>query len=174
LKYLFVILFLVSNLLTLPLYYRSEKQDFRGLANYLKYQIQDGDKIFVGTEYYIPGILHYLGVYPTGRLYSFKTLKVSGEEVEYNVPLIIEGKKFTIFHSKRDWGHTLREGKRLWILVSNKRIVKELRKTPTLVLKGYFDGSALNLDRFPTDASLYLFLWDPFSPKERGIDMPIE
>jgi len=41
-------------------------------------------------------------------------------------------------------------------------------------LKGYFDGSFLNLNRFPTDASMYLFLWDPKSPEERGIELPIE
>jgi hypothetical protein len=173
LKYLFVILFLVSNLLTLPLYYRSEKQDFRGLANYLKAQTRDGDKIFVESEYYIPGILHYLGVYPKGRLYSFKTLKASRGEVEYHVSLIIEGKKLIIFHPKRDWVHPLSEDKRLWILV-RKGNAKELNKNPALIFKGYFDGSFLNFDRFPTDASLYLFLWDPSSPGEKGIDMHIE
>jgi hypothetical protein len=48
LKYLFVILFIASNLIILPLYYRSEKQDFRGLVTYLKGHLQEGDKIFVG------------------------------------------------------------------------------------------------------------------------------
>jgi hypothetical protein len=46
-------------------------------------------------------------------------------------------------------------------------------KTPA-VLKGYFDGSFLNHDHFPADASMYLFLWDPSSPEEKGIDLPIE
>jgi len=32
----------------------------------------------------------------------------------------------------------------------------------------------LNLNRFPTDASVYLFLWDPSAPNEKGIDLPIE
>ncbi len=40
LKLLFVILFIASNLVILPLYYRSEKQDFRGLVTYLKGQLR--------------------------------------------------------------------------------------------------------------------------------------
>ncbi len=54
----------------LPLYYRSEKQDFRGLVNYLNSQLRDGDKIFVNTLTYIPGILHYFRVYPQNRHYE--------------------------------------------------------------------------------------------------------
>src|SRR4030042_5800857 len=34
-RLLFLILFIASNLIFLPLYYRAEKQDFRGLVNYL-------------------------------------------------------------------------------------------------------------------------------------------
>jgi hypothetical protein len=48
-----------------------------------------------------------------------------------------------------------------------------MEKTPC-VLKGYFDGSFLNFRRFPTDASIYLLLWDPGSPNEKGIDMSVE
>ena len=36
LELLFLILFIASNLVILPLYYRSEKQDLRGLVTYLK------------------------------------------------------------------------------------------------------------------------------------------
>jgi hypothetical protein len=50
----------------------------------------------------------------------------------------------------------------------------DMRKKSPFTLKGYFDGSFCNFDRFPTDASIYLFLWDPKSPNEKGIDMPIE
>jgi hypothetical protein len=49
-----------------------------------------------------------------------------------------------------------------------------MKGTTPAVLKGYFDGSFLNHDRFPADGSLYLFLWDPRSPNEKGIDLPIE
>jgi hypothetical protein len=49
-----------------------------------------------------------------------------------------------------------------------------LKENSPSVLKGYFDGSFLNFNKFPTDASIYLFLWDPKSPEEKGIDMPIE
>ena len=51
LRLIFVILFIASNLVILPLYYRSEKQDYRGLVTYLKSQLRDGDKIIVGNAY---------------------------------------------------------------------------------------------------------------------------
>jgi hypothetical protein len=41
-------------------------------------------------------------------------------------------------------------------------------------VKGYFDGSVLNLVRFPTDVSMYLLLLDPEAPGEKGIDVSIE
>jgi hypothetical protein len=39
---------------------------------------------------------------------------------------------------------------------------------------GRFDGSFANFSRFPTNASMYLFLWDPQSPKEEAIKIPME
>jgi hypothetical protein len=53
-------------------------------------------------------------------------------------------------------------------------MAKEIKDKSPCVLKGYFDGSFLNFNRFPTDASMYLFLWDPKFPGEKGIEMPIE
>jgi hypothetical protein len=47
-KILFVILFIASNLVILPFYYPFEKQDLRGLVNYLKAHLREGDKIFDG------------------------------------------------------------------------------------------------------------------------------
>jgi hypothetical protein len=61
----------------------------------------------------------------------------------------------------------------LWIIVG-KGSAKEFKKNSPCVLKGYFDGSFLNLSKFPEDASIYLFLWDPLSPNEKGIGMPID
>ena len=61
---LFTLLFVVSNAMVLPIYYRSEKMDFRGLATYLKNHLREGDKIFVVTSALMPGILHYLGAPP--------------------------------------------------------------------------------------------------------------
>jgi hypothetical protein len=61
----------------------------------------------------------------------------------------------------------------LWI-VAGRGFFKEISRNPVFVLKGYFDGSFLNLTRFPQDESMYLLLWDPKSPGEKGIDMPIE
>jgi hypothetical protein len=52
--------------------------------------------------------------------------------------------------------------------------VEEIRKIHSCVLKGYFDGSFENYNRFPADASIYLFLWDPSSPNEKGIEGPVE
>jgi hypothetical protein len=65
------------------------------------------------------------------------------------------------------------DGSRLWVIVG-KSTAKKLKKSSPSVLKGYFDGSFLTISRFPTDGSLFLFLWDPKSPGEKGIDMPIE
>jgi hypothetical protein len=59
-------------------------------------------------------------------------------------------------------------------LIVFKDLAKDFKTSSPAVLKGYFDGSVLNLHRFPTDASMYLFLWDPKSPEEKGIDKPIE
>jgi uncharacterized membrane protein len=173
LRFLFIILFIASNLVILPFYYRSEKEDFRGLVTYLKSHLRDGDKIIVGTELYIPGMLYYLGVHPQGRLYLLPSRKVSGEEIEYIVPLVIQNKKFTISYSKTYWHKYIADGNRLWLVV-NKTMAKEIKKSSDFVLRGYFDGSFLNFNRFPMDASMYLFLFDPLSPNEKEIDMPIE
>jgi len=64
-------------------------------------------------------------------------------------------------------------GTRLWLVVGKVK-AREMSKHRPFVLKGFFDGSFLNFDRFPTDASMYLFLWDPSSPEEKGIDLRIE
>jgi hypothetical protein len=61
----------------------------------------------------------------------------------------------------------------LWIVV-HKEYAEELKKNSPAVFKGYFDGSFLNFNRFPTDVSFYLFLWDPSSPGEKGVDFPVE
>jgi len=173
LKFLFVTLLIASNLVILPLYYRSEKQDYRGLVTYLKGQLQNGDRIIVGNSFYISVMLHYLGVYPEGRHYIVPAWKVSEKEFEHRAALIFQGINFTIVYSKSHWFKYLTDGGRLWIVADkeNARIV--LEKIPC-TLKGYFDGSFLNINRFPTDASIYLFLWDPKSSNGKGIDMPIE
>jgi hypothetical protein len=173
LKVLFVVLFIASNLLILPLYYRSEKQDFRGLTNYLKGQIRDGDTIMVGTLAYFPGILHYFGVYPEGRHYLYSSRKVSEKEIEYRLSLKNQEKEFVICYSKTFWVQYALEGHRLWLVV-DKMVGKRIRMNTPSVFKGYFDGSVSNFERFPVDASLYLFLWDSKSPEEMAIDMPLE
>ena len=173
LKPLFLILLIASNLVIIPLYYRSEKQDYRGLVTYLKGQLLNGDKIIVGNPYYISVMLHYFGIYPEGRHYVFPARKVSEKEYEHRVALTYKGIHFVIAYSKSYWFNYFTDGSRLWIAANkaNAKIIME--KTPC-VLKGYFDGSFLNFRRFPTDASIYLLLWDPGSPNEKGIDIPLE
>jgi len=171
---LFVILFIASNLVILPLYYRSEKQDFRGLVNYLNSQVRDGDKIVVKTFTYIPGMLHYFNVYPKNRHYEAPIVwKKPGKEFELKMSLISEGRLFTIYYSNIPYAEYVPDGKRLWI-ITGKDAAEEIKKSLPFVLKGYFDGSFANFRRFPSDASMYLFLWDPKSPGEKGIDMPVE
>jgi hypothetical protein len=173
LRLLLLILFLASNLIILPLYYRSEKQDFKGLASYLKANLRNGDKIIVGGTAFISPILHYFGAYPKGRHHSFTGLRVSEEEIEYRIYVIWQATKFSIIYSRSHWFQYFSDGSRLWI-VADKMNAKELKEKFPCALKGYFDGSFLNFNRFPTDVSMYLLLWDPQSPEEKGIDMPIE
>lgn len=174
LNLLFVILFIASNLLILPLYYRSEKQDFRGLVKFLNSQLRGEDKIFVKTLTYIPGILHYFRVDPKNRHYKIPMVwKKPGEEFELKMSLVSQGRFFTIYHSNIPYAQYVTDGNRLWIL-TGKEAAKEIKKSFPCVLKGYFDGSFANFRRFPSDASLYLFLWDPQSPGEKGIEMDIE
>ena len=173
LKLLFLIFLIASNLVILPLYYRSEKQDYRGLVNYLKGQLRNGDKIIVGNPIYIAVMLHHLGVYPEGRHYVIPAWKVSESEFENRINLNYQNITFTILYSKSYWFNYLAEGSRLWI-VADKKNAKIIKERLPCVLKGFFDGSFFNLKRFPTDASIYLFLFDPLSPGEKGIDIPIE
>jgi hypothetical protein len=173
LRLLFIILFVASNLLILPLYYRSEKQDFRSLVTYLKGQLHDGDKIILSTVAHFPGILHYFGVLPEGRQYAIPSRRISKDENEFRVSLISENKAFVISCSRNYWLQYGLSGDRLWFVVNKATARKEKDNSPC-VLKGFFDGSFLNFNRFPTDDSMYLFLWDPRSPEEKGIDMPIE
>jgi len=173
LKYLFAILFIASNLVILPFYYRSEKQDFRSLAIYLKNHLQNGDKIFVGPVATIPLLLHYLGASPEGRQYSLPYKKISETEIEIRIFITDRNRSIMILHSENHWTQYLTDPNRVWVIV-NKDTVKEIKRKFQCVLKGYFDGSFLNFTRFPTDASVCLLLWDPKSRDEKGIDMPIE
>jgi hypothetical protein len=174
-KTVFVILFIASNMMILPLYYRSEKQDFKGLVNYLKQQLRDGDEIIVvgGSLAPIMGMLHYFRVYPEGRHYLIPYWKISEEEIEYRISLISQNRRFTISGSKTYWFQRVTEGRRIWLLIG-KDGAKKFKQNFPFAFKGYFDGSFLNFDRFPTDNSMYLFLWDPSSPGQKGIDMPLE
>ncbi len=174
LKLLFVILFIASNMTMLPLYYHSEKQDFRGLVSYLEGHLKDGDKVYVRSVAYLPGMLYYFGVRPKSRHYDLPLWWNESEKaVETRLSLASENKKFTLIFSSSCCAQFVADGSRLWIVVG-KPAAKETKESFPCVLKGYFDGTFCNFRRFPEDASMYLFLWDPSSPGERGIDMPIE
>lgn len=170
---LFVILFVISNLIILPAYYCAEKEDFRSLVNYLKSHLRKGDKLFDVKMAYAPGVLHYFEVYPEGRHYSISYSKIPGKATEFRISFTYKNIEYPIYYSKTCCDQYIADGSRLWIITGN-RTAKILKKNSPAVLKGYFDGSFLNFNRFPTDASIYLFLWDPKSPGEKGIDMLID
>jgi len=172
--FLFIILFITSNLVILPLYYRCERQDFRGLVTYLMKNLQEGDKIFVQSIAYIPGMLHYFRIIPKDRHYNIPfEWKASGQEIEFRKPFTYENRTYTIYSSNICCSQYLADGNRLWI-VQGEPAAKKFSETTPSVLKGYFDGSFASFRRFPSDSSMYLFLWDPSSPDEKGIDMPIK
>jgi hypothetical protein len=174
LKSLFVLLFIASNLIILPLYYRSEKQDFRGLVNYLNSHLREGDKIFVRSVVYIPGMLHYFKINPESRHHELPYFwNESTKEIEFRIPLPIPHKNCTIYFSNQCCAQYVADGSRLWI-IADKDTAEIMKKNSPAIFMGYFDGSFANFNKFPTDASMYLFLWDPKSPGEKGIDMPIE
>ncbi|MBM3243109.1 hypothetical protein FJZ31_43170, partial [Candidatus Poribacteria bacterium] len=173
LKIFFLILILASNLVILPLYYRAEKQDYRGLVTYLKTQLRNGDKVIVGNVPYIGVMLHYFGILPTERHYIIPARIVSKGEIEHIIDIVYQNIRFSIIYSKSHWFEYLKDGSRLWI-VADKENAKMIMDRMPCTLKGYFDGSFMNMVRFPSDVSLYLFLWDPSSPDEKGIEMPID
>ncbi len=172
-KLLFLILFIASNLVILPLYYQSQKQDFQGLVLYLKSHLKPGDRIFDWDRICTPGILHYFGIRPDGRHYIARFKKDQGKMIEYRKAFLYRDETFTIYYSNTCCIQYIADGRRLWI-VAGKESARRIRGDLPCVLKGYFDGSVLNLNRFPVDASIYLFLWDSQSPNEKGIDIPIE
>ena len=173
LRSLFVILLIASNVVMLPLYYRSEKQDFRGLVTYLKNHLREGDKIFIGSIGYIPGILHYFEAYPEDRHHIFGFRKDPEKDFELRMNFIYKNRIFTIYQSKTCCTQYVADGSRLWVIVG-KDFSKEIKKRLPFSLKTYFDGSFANFNKFPTDESIYVFLWDPLSPEEKGIEIPPE
>ena len=173
LSLVFLVLFTISNLIYLPLYYRSQKIDFKGLVHFLKGHLRPGDKIFDSDRLYTTGILHYFGIYPEGRHYVIPARRISQDEFEHNINGIFQNIRFSVTYSKSHWFKYFNDGTRLWI-VSDKNNARILRERYSPQFKGYFDGSFVNMERFPTDASLYLFLWDPESPGEKGIDFSFD
>jgi hypothetical protein len=172
---IFIVLFMTSNMVILPFYYQSEKQDLRGLVSYLKGHLQSGDKIFIGGVPFYVGIFHYYGIYPKDRHHKLMIHKHLEPGTEYSMIPISDGKKTVpIYYSTICCSQYVADGSRLWIVVGGIQAAKEIREHSPAILKGYFDGSFLNFNQFPTNASIYLFLWDPKSPGEKGIEVPLE
>jgi hypothetical protein len=169
----FLILFVASNLVILPLYYQSEKQDNRGLVNYLNANVRDGDRVFLQKIVFFPGVLHYAGIATDSRYYRLNFLGDREQPTDYSKTVAYQGKTFTFHSSKTCCAQYVAGGNRLWIVV-HQEYAEELKKNSPAVFKGYFDGSFLNFNRFPTDVSFYLFLWDPSFPGEKGVDFPAD
>jgi hypothetical protein len=170
---LFVVLFIASNLVILPLYYRSEKQNFRDLVTFLKSQLIEGDKIIDLERMSTLGILHYFGANPEGRHFILDSMKVAGKEIEYRKSFLYRNLKFTIYHSTECCSQYVNDGSRIWI-VTSKWGAKKIKNELPYTLKGYFNASFSNIGRFPSDASIYLFSWNPKSPNEKGVGLRIE
>ncbi len=168
LKIIFIILFIFSNMIILPLYYRGEKQDLRSLVHFLKSQLRDGDKIYIYSELYVPGMLHYLGIHPQSRHhYILIQWKDHDKKTfESTIPLIVENKRCTILYSNVLSAKYFEDGNRLWV-IAEKPFVKYLKDSSPCTLKGFFDGSFSNYRKFPTDVSMYLFLYDPAALNEK-------
>lgn len=174
LKVLFITLFIFSNIIILPLYYRGEKQDLRSLVQFLKSELREGDKIYIYSELYIPGMLHYFGVHPQTR-YHYIVIQYKDPDkkrFESTIPLVVENKRFTIFYSNVFSTKHVENKNRLWV-IAEKPFVKYLKDSSPCILKGFFDGSFSNYRKFPTDVSIYLFLYDPSATnKKYDIDIP--
>jgi hypothetical protein len=172
-KMLFAVLFISSNLMILPLYYRSEKQNFRDLVGFLKTQLVEGDKIIDLERMSTLGILHYFGANPEGRHFVLDFKRITGAEIEYRKSFLYGKKNFTIYHSTECCLQYVNDGSRIWI-VTSKWGARKMRDELSCALKGYFDASFSNVGRFPSDASIYVFCWDPKYPNDKGFKMPIE
>lgn len=172
---LFLIFFIASNLVILPLYYQSEKMNLRGLADYLRSELKEGDKLFDSSTgmALMPGVLHYFRTYPKGRDYVYTVNIISRDQIEFVKKFTYGDKEFTVFSSMSCCNQYIQDGSRIW-LISNKPVAAKVMTNPSFVLKGFFDGSFSNLYKFPADESLFLFLLDPKFPNEKGLDLPIE
>ncbi len=171
---IFVIFFITSNLIILPAYYRSEKQDFRGLANYLKGYLIKGDNIFDWNRLVTPGVLHYFGIFPEGRHYTVSFSNDPEKGVQIKRSFIYRNNPFTIYYAAAGCGEYVSEGGRLWIVAVGGSSARQVQSEYPALFAGYFDGSFLNQSRFPTDGSLYLFLLDPRFQRGKGGQTPIQ
>jgi hypothetical protein len=130
---LFLFLLIASNLALLPLYYRSEKQDYRRLATFLKLHLQEGDKI-IDADGRLVGLLYYLGVPVQGRFYFLDYRKFTQEETEFRKSFVYQNRVFTIYYSKTCCSQYLGDGKRLWILAERESAEWLKENTPSVAI----------------------------------------
>jgi hypothetical protein len=162
LKLFFTLFFVVFNLFFLPQYYPAEKQDFRKLVRYLENHLKDRDRIFIESIGNLPGMLHYFGVIPESRHYTIPISDTVSQEIDFKITLTSRNKIFSIVYSKSCCNQYTTDENRIWVVVGAPTY-HEIKKNSPLKLKGIFDGSVSYFRRFPSDASMYLLLWDPLS-----------
>jgi uncharacterized membrane protein len=160
LKLLFTLFFVGSNLLFLPRYYTSQKQDFRSLVKNLESHLADRDTVFVASVAYIPGILHYLGIFPESRHYSIPFSETSANRPEFRISVASRHRLFSIVNSASCCSQYTGDGSRLWLIVGASTY-EEIHRHSPCTLKGVFDGTVSYFRRFPSDASMYLLLCEP-------------
>jgi hypothetical protein len=128
-------------------------------VTYLKNHLREGDKIFIGSIGYIPGILHYFEAYPEDRHHIFGFRKDPEKDFELRMNFIYKT-GFLLFINQE----LLRS---VWLMEAVmdhcwQGFAKEIERI-TFRPEAYFDGSFANFGKFPSDESIYLFLWDPLS-----------
>jgi len=106
-------------------------------VTYLKNHLREGDKIFIGSIGYIPGILHYFEAYPEDRHHIFGFRKDPEKDFELRMNFIYKNRIFTIYHSKTCCTQYVADGSRLWVIVG-KDFSKEIKKQFTFQFENVF------------------------------------
>jgi len=132
---LFVILFVLSNLMILPFYYRAEKQDVRGLVTYLKGNLQEGDKIFLEDDPLTTAVLHYLELTRNIDINPTRSRRFQKMTFELQTPFVYGNRTFTIYHYRPVVTDTLQTEVGSGSLSAKGRR-KSSEKVPPVFLKG--------------------------------------
>ncbi len=112
------------------------------------------------------GILFYFGITPVSRHYTARIVKQGDKLVGLKRSFYYNRNEYIIYYSNTCCEQYIADGSRLWIVVGKSGRV-EVEKNLSCKRMGYFDGSFLNYNKFPANASMYLFLCDP-SPSNQN------